>query len=299
MLHIPRNLIFVIAAALISLGCATEPPSGRPATIGERLTDRDAADVLPSPTTNSTWHEGQEFDDCSGAGWCPRMVVVAAGSFTMGSPPGETGRDERDEGPQRQVSVLQFAVGKFEVTFNEWDACVNRGGCPVDAGGDYYNWGRGTRPVIEVSWDDARTYVKWLSRETGRNYRLLSEAEWEYAARAGTKTAYSTGENISSSQANLNKTIGRTQPVGTYAANAFGLHDMHGNVWEWVQDCYAVSYSDLPTDAFDGGAHCAERVIRGGSWSGTPQNHRSANRVRNLPTYRGNTVGFRVARMPD
>jgi formylglycine-generating enzyme required for sulfatase activity len=253
---------------------------------------------VTQPTT-TTWRDGQEFDDCSGAGWCPRMVVIPAGSFTMGSPDSETGRYS-DEGPQRRVSIRQFAVGKFEVTFNEWDACVNRGGCdnsgPQAAGGDN-GWGRGTRPMIEVRWDDARSYVQWLSRETGRTYRLLTEAEWEYAARAGTTTAYSTGASIATSQANFNNTLGRTQTVGAYAANAFGLHDMHGNVWEWVQDCYASSYSGLPTDgsAYEASS-CSLRVVRGGSWYGTPRLLRSASRYWSTPTGRDYGLGFRVAR---
>ena len=127
---------------------------------------------------------GREFDDCGGAGWCPRMVVLPAGSFTMGSPSSEKGR-ERDEGPQHVVTIPRpFAVGKYEVTFEEWDACVRGGGCPHRLGDK--GWGRGRRPVINVSWKDAQDYVRWLSRETGKEYRLLTEAEWEYAARAGT-----------------------------------------------------------------------------------------------------------------
>jgi hypothetical protein len=173
------------------------------------------------------------------------MVVVPAGSFTMGSPPSEEGRSD-SEGPQHRVTIARpFAVGKFEVTFAEWDACVAAGGCshrPGDQG-----WGRGNRPVIDVSWNDiTQQYLPWLSRKTGKTYRLLSEAEWEYAARAGTTTAFSTGRTITPEQANFdgNYTYGgsakgvyrsKTVEVGSFPPNAFGLFDMHGNLWEWCR----------------------------------------------------------------
>jgi formylglycine-generating enzyme required for sulfatase activity len=191
-----------------------------------------------------------------------------------------------------------LAVGKFEVTFAEWDACVAAGGCshrPADAG-----WGRGNRPVINVSWDDAQAYVRWLSLRTGRTYRLLTEAEWEYAARAGTVTAYSFGATISQSQANYGGNLGRTQPVGSYAANRFGLHDMHGNVWEWVQDCYVASYPPGSGDASVAvtTGDCSHRVLRGGSWKYAPQNLRAAARSWLTAGDRYNFGGFRLARTP-
>ena len=180
----------------------------------------------------------------------------------MGSPETEKGRG-RDEGPQHRVAFAQpFAVGKYEVTFSEWDACVADRGCshnPSDEG-----WGRGRRPVIDVSFNDAKQYTDWLSNKTGKDYRLLSEAEWEYAARGQTKTSepsdpFSTGETISYRQANYdaNFTYGsgqqgayrqKTTDVGSFQKNAFGLYDMHGNVWEWVQDCYRPSYEGAPSD---------------------------------------------------
>ena len=182
----------------------------------------------------------------------------------MGSPPTEQGRDS-DEGPQHTVTIgYRLAVGVYEVTFAEWDACVAAGGCndyrPADRG-----WGRGARPVISVNWNDAQAYVTWLSRKTGKSYRLLSESEWEYVARAGTTTRYHTGDTITSSQANFN--VGRTVEVGSYPANAFGLHDVHGNVWEWTQDCWNGSYRGAPANgsAWESGI-CARRVVRGGSW---------------------------------
>ena len=195
----------------------------------------------------------------------------------MGSPSSERERYD-NEGPQHRVTIIDaFAVGKYEVTFEEWDACVSAGGCggyrPDDEG-----WGRGRRPVINVSWEDAQRFVEWLREETGEPYRLLSEAEWEYVARAGTSTPFHTGGTISTSQANYdgNYTYGngregeyreRTVPVGSFGANAFGLHDVHGNVWEWVEDCWNDSYRGAPSDgsAWERG-DCSSRVYRGGSW---------------------------------
>ena len=229
---------------------------------------------------------GQSFKDCVD---CPEMVVVPAGEFLMGSPPDEAERSNA-EGPQHKVTIGQvLAVGKYEVTFAEWDACAADGGCkhtPKDSG-----WGRGKRPAINVSWDDVtKEYLAWLSKKTGQTYRLLTEAEWEYAARAGTATPFSTGVTITSEQANFDgtNTYGgsakgvyrqRTLEVGSFPANAFGLHDMHGNVWEWVQDCYVNNYETTPSDgsAVVEVADCS-RVMRSGSWIDAPQVLRSAYR---------------------
>ena len=188
--------------------------------------------------------DGAVFRDCPA---CPEMVVIPAGTFQMGSPASEAGRDD-DEGPRREVTLRSFAMGVTEVTFDEWDACVRGGGCsgyrPDDQG-----WGRGSRPVINVSWGDVQAYVRWLSESTEAAYRLPSESEWEYAARAGTTTPFHTGSTISTDQANYNGNYtygsgsrgryrGRTTSVGTFAPNAFGLYDVHGNVREWVEDCW-------------------------------------------------------------
>ena len=226
------------------------------------------------------------------------MVVVPAGSFLMGSPPGEAGQVDA-EAPAHRVTIPRpFAAGMHEVTFAEWDACADDGGChgyrPSDAG-----WGRGGRPVINVSWNDARTYVRWLSQKTGRDYRLLSESEWEYVARAGTRTRYHTGDSIAPSHANYGESgLSRTTKTGAYAANAWGIYDVHGNVWEWVQDCGgSYSYRGAPTDgsASESG-DCRARALRGGSWNAAPVLLRSANRLWNLAFDRSNYVGFRVAR---
>ena len=242
------------------------------------------------------WKVGAVFRDCPA---CPEMVVVPAGSFMMGSSASEKGRYDR-EGPVHRVTIaMPFAVGKYEVTFDEWDACVRSGGC----GGyrpDDRDWGRGRRPAIYVSWEDARTYVDWLSRETGEYYRLLSEAEWEYAARAGTTTRYHWGDDIGRNRANCNsKYCGDswdyTAPVGSFVANGFGLHDVHGNVWEWVEDCWNESYAGAPSDgsAWLSGK-CAQRVMRGGAWGNRPGQLRAA--IRGWKTLGSLIIGFRVAR---
>ena len=224
--------------------------------------------------------------------------MIPAGSFRMGciSGVGCNGREK----PVHQVTIPQaFAVGKYEVTFAEWDACVGAGGCshrPDD------EWGRGRHPVMQVSWDHAQGFVRWLSQQTGATYRLLSESEWEYAARAGTGTAYSWGNQIGSGRANC---IGcgsqwdgsQTAPVGSFSSNAWGLHDMQGNVWEWVQDCWNGSYNGGPSN---GGAwqqgDCSRRVLRGGSWGDLPGGLRSAFRLGLSTDYRVDGLGFRVAR---
>ena len=230
---------------------------------------------------------GDVFQDCD---VCPEMVVVPAGSFMMGSDAHD------DEQPVHEVVIAApLAVGRHEVAFSEFDACVSDGGCSYSP--DDEGWGRGDRPVINVSWQDAREYVEWLGRETGGDYRLLSESEWEYVARAGTTGKYHFGSGISSSQANFGGNVGRTAPVGSYPANAFGLHDVHGNVWEWVEDCWNGSYLGAPSDgsAWTSG-DCAFRVLRGGSWYYVPWSLRSAYRNWGRPDGRGFISGFRVAR---
>jgi formylglycine-generating enzyme required for sulfatase activity len=248
------------------------------------------------------------FRDCPS---CPEMVTVPAGEFMMGSPESERGRDS-NEGPQHKVTIAQpFAVGKFEVTFTEWDACVTEGGCTEKPGDE--GWGRGRHPVINVSWHDASQYAAWLSKKTGKPYRLLSEAEWEYAARgvttaAGPSTPFSTGQIINYRQANYDANFTynsgqqglyrqKTVDVGTLPRNAFGLHEMHGNVWEWVQDCYRPSYEGAPTDGSPVVlTDCQLHILRGGAWNYYPRLLRSAYRYATSPDVRLNNAGFRVAR---
>lgn len=237
---------------------------------------------------------GQEFDDCGGEGWCPRMVVVPSGGILMGDDAYTESR------PSHVITVNRFAVAKFEVTFAEWDECVQRGGCNRFSPGDE-GWGRGRRPVINVSWADARDYVSWLSRETHRTYRLLSEAEWEFAARGFSTSTYYTGASFSPDQGNVLSSVGQTQPVGSYAPNSFGLHDVLGNVQEWVQDCWNDNYVGAPEDGSawvsDG---CTYRVVRGGSWLGLSSGGYLASGVaernRAIHTAATSTLGFRVAR---
>ena len=282
------------------------PMEVKPLTVTPPKIVEPSAAISPSRASAPLTHAeeralkpGNSFKECDD---CPEMVVVPAGSFTMGSPEGEEGRrPHTDEGPQHTVTIAwPFAVGRFEVTFAEWDACVAARGCrrnPVDAG-----WGRGKRPVMYVSWDDiTKEYLPWLSHKTGKAYRLLSEAEWEYAARAGTTTRYAFGDKISKSQAQYSEegfgSAGRTVEAGSFPANRFGLHDMHGNVWEWVQDCWNGNYKDAPTDgsAWTAG-DCSNRMLRGGAWDSHPWSLRSAIRDSKRSDYRYDFRGFRVAR---
>jgi formylglycine-generating enzyme required for sulfatase activity len=251
------------------------------------------------PEAERALRPGDLFRECASA--CPEMVVVPAGEFMMGSPDSEKGRVP-NEGPQHKVTIARpFAVSKFDVTFADWDVCVAVGGCPHDGRGTDAGWGRGTRPLIYVNWEDAQAYLAWLTRMTGKTYRLLSEAEWEYAARAGTSTAYFWGDEIGSGTANCDgcgsKWDKRTSPVGLFKPNAFGLYDIAGNVWRLVQDCYQANYSGAPTDgsAWIAG-DCQNRVGRGGAWDVAPHLLRSAARIRVATVVRYGSLGFRVAR---
>jgi formylglycine-generating enzyme required for sulfatase activity len=242
---------------------------------------------------------GDPFREC--AKDCPEMIVVPAGQFMMGSPVTEKGRF-RNEGPQHLVRITRpFAVSKFDVTFADWDACTSFGGCPREGGASDNRWGRGEQ-LINVNWDDAQHYVKWLRTMTGKEYRLLSEAEWEYAARAGTTTAFYWGDETGKNNANCHRCESpwdnrQTSPAGSFKPNAFGLYDMAGNVWQWVQDCYRENYDGAPMDGkprTDG--DCKHYVIRGGSWIDIPPRLRSANRLWGPPVDRVYILGFRVGR---
>jgi formylglycine-generating enzyme required for sulfatase activity len=229
---------------------------------------------------------------------CPEMVVVPEGSFMMGSST-EDLFHPLDEMPPHEVKIeTPFAVSKFEVTFDDWDACVLYGDCsPRNNQND-----RSGRPVTYISLNDAQMYASWLSKMTGKNYHLLSEAQWEYAARAGSSTAYPWGNDMVKGKANCgqcgNEGDGKgTMPVGSFPPNAFGLHDMHGNVWEWVADCYVEDYENAPANGstrLDG--NCSQRVVRGGSWVNWTQDVRSAKRGVFDPGISGPNIGFRLAR---
>ncbi|MDX2274009.1 MAG: SUMF1/EgtB/PvdO family nonheme iron enzyme [Hyphomonadaceae bacterium] len=248
--------------------------------------DEPAAPAGPQP--------GESFRDCAN---CPEMVVVAGGLFSMGSPSNEAGRGG-DEGPQREVSIAPLAIGKYEITFAQWDACLAGGGCngfsPPDRG-----FGRGDHPVIGVSWNDAQAYLDWLNAQAGGlRYRLLTEAEWEYAARGATTEAYFTGRSIAASQATYRARA--TTTVGAHAANGFGLFDMNGNAAEWVEDCYAPNFNLAPIDGAAVQAdNCTRRVYRGGAYTDQASALRSAARRTAAPAFRGPALGFRVARTID
>lgn len=248
------------------------------------------------PKAERALKAGSEFTECTGG--CPEMIVVPAGRFMMGSAEG-VGLDT--EHSQHEVEIARpFAIGIHEVTVAEWDACVAAGVCPAtsDTG-----WGRGTRPAINVSWDDAQRYVSWLSRHTGKSYRLPSEAEWEYVARAGTTTLYSFGDDAAAlddhawSKSNSER---MTHPVGEKKPNGFGLYDVHGNVWEWVEDRGHPNYDGAPSDgsAWVEG-QTSDYMMRGGNFFFDPSYLRSAQRYMLPSNFRNYSVGFRVARTLD
>jgi len=235
---------------------------------------------------------GETFRDCPA---CPQMTVVPPGSFMMGSPDEEEGRSS-SEGPRHVVTIgSAFAIGTHEVTFDEYDACVAEQACRAveDAG-----WGRGRRPVINVRYLDAQRYVGWLSQKTGQNYFLPSEAEWEYVARAGSDAPWNTGAAIIAADANILGQYGKTVPVGSYPANAFGLFDTHGNVSEWTQDCVDTGYLGAPPDGSvpTGGDCNAKAVLRGGYFGALPAEVRSASRGLVSRQALGIGAGFRVTR---
>jgi formylglycine-generating enzyme required for sulfatase activity len=256
---------------------------------------------IPASAEEQALKPGRSFKDC--ATDCPEMVVMPAGSFTMGSPAGEAGR-QITEAPQYNVTIAKpFAVSKFAVTFAQWDACAAQGDCSQHV--DDHGWGRDRQPVINVSWDDAQRYVTWLSKITGKTYRLLTEAEYEYAARAGTQTAYPWGDEIGSNNANCAGCGSRwdaaqTAPVGSFAPNRFGLYDMAGNAWEWVEDCLHEDYDHAPADgsAWMTG-DCGHHRLRGGSWASVADEIRSANRARAATDARLSIISFRIGRTLD
>ena len=284
------------------------------------------AAVPLTPAEERSLKPKDNFKECD---VCPEMVVVPSGSFMMGSSAAEIAalkEGEFDlfsaEGPRRRVTIRRpFAVGRFEVTFAEWDACLAEGGCSLRP--DDNGWGRGKRPVAGVRRSDiTQQYLPWLSRKTGKTYRLLTEAEWEYAARAGTTTRYHFGNRESdlctygnvldltylTENDDMNGRLScrdgygrKTAPVGSFMPNAFGLYDMHGNVWEWVQDCWNASYNGAPSDgSARTTAKCNGHVFRGGSWLDPPDWLRSAKRYWGKDETRGvgktDNIGFRVGR---
>ena len=238
------------------------------------------------------------------APWCPELVVIPTGEFMMGSTDAERqwavdrGAEPEwveNEKPQHLVRIAHsLAIGRFPVTFEQYDrfARITGRDQPGDAG-----WGRGRRPVINVSWEDSKAYVDWLAAETGKPYRLLSEAEWEYACRAGTTTRYWWGDEITPENANYGSNVDRTSEIGGYPINPFGLCEMNGNVWEWVEDCWNDSYEDAPDDgsAWTRG-DCGRRVLRGGTWKTEIWKLRPANRFGVRAGEWKDDFGLRVAK---
>ena len=305
--------------------------NGRPVdAVREYITVASVKDLLEPVRTGDV---GETFQDCQ---VCPEMVAIPAGEYRMGSPGEEKGRGS-DESPLHEVRIMKkLAVGRYEVTRREYGAFVKETGRKTAAGcwvgdGSTRNWrldaarswrspgfSQGERhPVVCVSWDDARAYAKWLSVKTGRTYRLLSEAEWEYAARAGTHTSRYWGDgptgqcrHANGADAAFGESYGKWPPrtlscqdghahtaeVGRYGANAWGLSDMLGNVWEWVEDCWHGNYRGAPTDgsAWVSERACETRVVRGGSWY-LWSVLRSAARGGDKPGSRNFDTGFRVA----
>jgi formylglycine-generating enzyme required for sulfatase activity len=233
---------------------------------------------------------GTVFKDCSE---CPDLVVIPAGSFLMGADPFNK-MERENESPQHRVQIQSFAIGKYEVTQEQWFAVM--GNNPSG------NKGR-ILPVEQVSWDDIQQFIAKLNQKTGQKYRLPSEAEWEYAARAGTTAEWSHGSDESKlgNYAWYGGNSGRKmQAVGQKRPNAFGLYDMHGNVWEWTQDCWHDTYAGAPTDgsAWNTGCFGNYRVLRGGSFELIPADSRSAYRYGATPVNRGYSSGFRLAKTP-
>jgi formylglycine-generating enzyme required for sulfatase activity len=234
---------------------------------------------------------GESFRDCPE---CPEMVVVPAGTFMMGS------NEKSEEKPRHRVTIAQpFAVGKYEVTFAEWDACVEDGGCQKRPNA---SWGRGRQPVMNVNWQDAHEYTAWLSRKTGKTYRLLSEAEWEYAARAGTTSRFAYGNKLTRKQARYRIRPpgqgGEAVEVGTLQPNRWGLYDVHGNLNEWVEDPWHENYRGAPSDGsvWAEGGDNRRRVLRSGCWALGTINLRSSARWAPLAVNAGDGDGLRVAR---
>jgi formylglycine-generating enzyme required for sulfatase activity len=311
---------------LCELGFGCQPATGAPARAASRKETEQAAPPPPAEAEcngiraavvgagerclDPSDSARRDFRDCNNDFCGPAMVVLPTGRGLRGSSTADIARLRKDdpragpeifreEIPQREVTIgYQLAVGKFEVTYDEWDACLADGGC-MRRPEDPRDRDRGTKPVVHVSWIEiSNEFLPWLNRKLGLSgasgYRLLTEAEWEYAARAGTSTKFAFGDIISTAQANFFEQ--HSVEVGSFAPNGFGLHDMHGNVPEWVQDCYENGYDNAPVDgsAYDPG-NCSSRMHRGGAWNDVPRYVRSAHRGYSDPKDR-NWKGFRVAR---
>ena len=310
------------AEALKVLGEAVmqrEAAQAAEAAVAEAARAAEAARLEQQKKELERLRPGREFRDCAE---CPEMVVVRKGEYMMGSPGDEKGRYD-DEGPRRRVTIpYVFAVGRYEITAEEFGRFVRETGHDTSGGCRYWerrerkwkgdkerSWSdpgypqTGRDPVVCVSWKDAKGYLKWLREKTGKEYRLLSEAEWEYVTRGGSTTRYWWGDLVGEGKANCNGCRSgwdgkKTASVKSFEANAFGLYGVHGNVWEWMEDCWHDNYNGAPTDgsAWVSSGECGRRVLRSGSWLVVPKNLRSAVRHKNSPGVRNYSYGFRVAR---
>ena len=309
--------LFALAAIQFAVRADEAPPASAaqdlPAPYVETFAE-DAPQHLTNPDCGDFCRRevGLYFRDCED---CPVMVILPRGTFTMGSSEREPLRDP-DEGPQREVTIGErFAIGAYEATFEQWQACVDDGFCRTNSHPHDEGWGKGRRPVVNVSHDDitdVHGFIAWLnSKVPGQPYRLPSEAEWEYAARAGTQSWFATGEIVTDVQANFRASVRyagsdtgvyrrETLPVGSFAPNGFRVHDMMGNAMEWTADCWHPSHEGAPADTSarggENGGDCSKRVLRGGSWFSEPNELRSAFRARYDSGLRTRKAGFRVVR---
>ncbi|MEM9262445.1 MAG: SUMF1/EgtB/PvdO family nonheme iron enzyme [Pseudomonadota bacterium] len=292
---------FGLLAALLLLGgggyfaYTNDQARSALSSVSGKITDSVPQVSAPKP--------GSALKDCE---LCPEMVVIGPGEFNLGAPEGEQS-SENSERPIIPVEVgYSFAIGKTEVTFDQWAACHDAGACgdkPNDQG-----WGEGTRPVVNVTVKKAQEYLDWLSAETGEVYRLPTEAEWEFAARGGTTTPFSIGEQISTKSANFNgqypygdtpkeRSVGKSLPVASFEANPFGLYDVHGNVWEMTMDCWSPNHGNNPANGTAVETQgCSKRVLKGGAWNGGAWRTRSAHRKPVGLTEGDYDLGFRVVR---
>lgn len=316
-----RNLLGLIIATF----CLMWMPAQAQAQAAKQGKSAKASRVRPALKA------GEIFRDCPS---CPEMVVIPSGTFNMGSPNSEKGRGD-DEGPVHSVNVATFALGKTEITRGQFAEFVNKSGyitgdkCWTLEEGKYEERTRNWRelgypqddkqPVAGINWNDAQAYAEWMSHETGKKYRLPTEAEWEYAARGNTGTARYWGDNPDeaceyangadkTAQAQIHGAtswsihrctdgFAYTAPVGSFKANAYGLNDMLGNVWEWTDDSYHDGYNGAPTDGSTWQGDGKNRVLRGGSWNNAPSNLRAAIRYASNPDLRFSSFGFRLARV--
>ena len=298
---------FAAAALAISMAGAASAQRLAAKSAGQQPPAEMPTQIMPAglypltPEREQALRPKDSFKECDG---CPEMVVVPKGSFTMGTPVGEVDRAKGEDPLHRVTLARPFAVGRFSISFDEWDACLADGGCNGEKGDDKF--GRGRLPAQGISFDAAKSYLTWLSRKIGRTYRLPSESEREYFTRAGTATPFWFGKTISPQDANyLASTPYANGPRGvdskgpvvvdSYAPNPFGLYQVHGNVWEWTEDCFNKRYTeDTPTDGapwLEG--DCAKRMVRGGTWNWSADVSRSG--ARNDVSI-GNSQSFRVVR---